>query len=155
MERLIMNLFNDNIIKEYQEWENANQNNFSWWNFVNMKADLDIALAFAKFYCPEIIEVEGCYLLKDKFNQEIFNSWKVKCSGNKQCIEKMMNLYQLRDFFHINQKDYNKEKNIALGEVLTFFWTASFEKRYPNEVFRVEIYEETDEELFITVYKEN
>ena len=53
-----MNLFKDDVVSEYQKWKKVNPNNFSWWNFINMKADLDTALAFAKFYCPEIIEIE-------------------------------------------------------------------------------------------------
>lgn len=150
-----MNLFNDNIIEEYNEWKSANPNNFTWWNYVNMKANLDIALAFAKFYCPEIIEIDGCYLLKDKFNQEIFDSWKTECKGNKICIEKMMNIYQIRDYFHVNQHDDESEKIIALGKVLYFFWTTTLEKRYPNKTFKVEVYEEVDKELFITVYNEH
>ncbi len=149
-----MNLFNDEVVIEYQKWKKANPNNFSWWNFVNMKADLDTALAFAKLYCPEIVEIEGCCFLKDKFNSQIYESWKQECKGNKKNLEMMVNLYQISDFFEINKTDNEKEKIIALGNILKFFWTTSFEKMYPNKTLKVEIYEESDEELFITVYSE-
>ena len=44
-----MNLFNDDLIKEYQEWKKANPNSFNWGSDVNLKADLQTALGFAKF----------------------------------------------------------------------------------------------------------
>ncbi|MBP1564124.1 MAG: hypothetical protein J6A58_00025 [Oscillospiraceae bacterium] len=149
-----MNLFSDDIVSEYQKWRKANPNNFSWWNFVNMKANLDTALAFAKFYCPEIIEIEECCFLKDKYNYEIYESWKQECKGNKKNIEMMVNLYQICDFFEINETDNEREKIVALGNILKFFWTTTFEKMYPDKKLKVEIYEEPDEELFITVYSE-
>ena len=68
-------------------------------NFVNMKADIDTALGFAKFYSPELLEIEGYCLLKDKFSPNVFEGWKRSCQNNKECVEKMMNIYQIRDFF--------------------------------------------------------
>lgn len=150
-----MNLFNDDVVIEYQKWKNANPNNFSWWNFANMKADLDTALAFAKLYCPEIIEIEGCCFLKDKFNNEIFESWKKECKGDRKNTERMVNLYQIRDFFEINETDNEERKIKVLGKVLEYFWTISFEKMYPDKKLKVEVYEEIDEEFFITVYSDH
>lgn len=149
-----MELFDDNLIKEYTEWKDANLDNFSWWNFVNMKANLDLALAFAKFFSPEIVIVDGYFLLKDKFSKELFESWKKACSYNKTSVEKMMNLYQLRDFFHINNEyTENEDQKIkTLGKVLQFFWEMCLKNRYPSKQIKVEILEEDDGELFITVY---
>jgi hypothetical protein len=76
--------------------------------------------------------------------------------GEKTCIEKMMNLYQLRDFFHRNtQDDGNLESQIkVLGDVLTLFWSMSFRNRFPGRSIKVKVFEETDGESFITVYEE-
>jgi len=150
-----MVLFDDGLIKEYVEWKNANPDDFSWWNYVNMKADLDMALAFAKFYSPEVIIIEDYFFLKDKFSKRLFELWKKECNNSKIDVEKMMNIYQLRDFFHINDQDTNNidEKLKALGNVLKFFWEMSFSRRYPDKQVKVEVFEEDDEELFITVYE--
>ena len=94
-------LFEDDLVEEYIQWKKTNTN-FSWWNYVNLRSDVDVALAFSKFYCPDIIIIDNCFLLKDKYNKSIYDSWRIKCS-NKTDIEKMMNLYELEDFFHINQ----------------------------------------------------
>lgn len=148
-------LFNDDIVIEYVEWRNANPENFSWWNFVNLKSDLQTALGFAKFFYPDIIEIDGCFLLKDKYCPDIFKSWKKECNNNKTDIEKMMNLYEVGDFFHINKSyDENEETQvIALGNTLKHLWLLSFKDRFPNRKINVKVFEEYDGALFITVYE--
>ncbi|WP_019878470.1 hypothetical protein [Succinispira mobilis] len=149
-------MFKDNLISEFIKWRNANPKNFSWWNYVNLKSDLQTALGFAKLYYPEIVEVDGCILLKDKFSEELYELWRDECKGEKSCIEKMMNLYQLRDFFHLKtQDDGNLESQIkALGDVLVLFWGMSFKNRFPERLIKVEVFEENDGEMFITVFEE-
>lgn len=151
-----LELFNDSLISEFIKWKNANPETFTWWNYVNMKSDLQTALGFAKFFYPEIIEAEGCFILKDNYSEKRFESWKNDCNGNKTCIEKMMNLYQLRDLFHINTQEEEKENEQikVLGEVLKLFWSMSFKNRFPLRTINVSVFEEEDGEIFITVYEE-
>ncbi len=148
-------LFDDNIVSEYVEWKNANPKNFSWWNFVNIKSDLQTALGFAKLFYPDIIEIDGCFLLKDKYSEKIYIDWKINCNNNKTSIEKMMNLYEVGDFFHINRNyDENEDAQIiALGNVLKHLWLLSFKERFPNKKINVEVFQEDDGALFITVYE--
>lgn len=138
------------------DWKNANPDNFSWWNYVNLKADLKTALAFAKFFCPELILVEGCIILKDKFNQNNFNLWKEKCHNKKIEIEKMANLYQISDFFHINMNndDNYYEQLKALGKVLQHYWHISFKEQFPDKNIVVKVFTEYGDDIFITVYEE-
>ena len=65
-----MELFNSDIISEYSEWKSANKDSFTWWNYVNLKADINAALGLAKFFYPEIIEKDGGIFLKDSFNRK-------------------------------------------------------------------------------------
>lgn len=148
-------MFNDEINGEFMEFKDVNEGKFTWWSYVNMKSDIKTALGFAKFFYPDVLEVEGCFLLKDKFSEKHFEMWKKECKGNKFNIEKMMNLYQVRDFFHINvEEDGNFEEQIqALGEVLKIFWSLSFKNRFPKRKIIVRVFEEEDGELFITVYE--
>ncbi|WP_374718763.1 hypothetical protein [Parageobacillus toebii] len=148
-------MFNDELHKEYMEFKRANNGDFTWWDYVNVKSDLKTALAFAKFFYPDVLEVEGCLILKDKFSREIFELWKEDCQNDKVCIEKMMNLYQVRDFFHINvdEKEDIEEQIKVLGNVLKVFWTLSLKDRFPERNIVVEVFEEDDGELFITVYE--
>ncbi|GLX68013.1 hypothetical protein [Paenibacillus glycanilyticus] len=150
--------FGDDLIKEFSEFKEINPTNFTWWSFVNLKSDLQTALAFAKFFYPEIIQVNGCFLLKDKYNEQCFQDWRDACHDNKKCIEQMMNLYEVADFFHINtsfdEGEDIKGQIAALGDALKLFWSMSFINRFPDKNIIVEIYVEYDEQLFITVYED-
>ena len=120
-----------------------------------MKSDIHTALGFAKFFHPDIVEVEGCFLLKDKFSQKNFSRWKEDYQNDKVTIEKMMNLYQVKDFFHINVGEEDLRDPIqALGEALRQFWSLSFKDRFPHRNIVVSVFEEEDGELFITVHEQ-
>jgi hypothetical protein len=151
-----MKLFDDHLIEEYQQWKKANSNSFNWWSYVNMKADLQTALAFAKFFSPELIEKDGCLILEDRYEEKLFHDWKKACSDDKTSIEKLMNLYELNDFFHINVNDMEDEEGQvnALGNVLKYYWSMAFKQRYPNRNIIIDVFKEYDGQLFITVYEE-
>lgn len=120
-----------------------------------MKADIQIALGFAKFFYPEIIEVDNCIFIKDGFTMEKYEQWKCVCKDRKT-LEKAINAYEVRDFFHINTNfdDENINEQVqALGNILKKFWTLSFNERFPNINIVVEIIED-DESLYITAFQE-
>lgn len=146
-------LFENNLHEKFVEYNTEYENGFTWWNYVNAEADIDMALAFAKFYCPDIMIKDGYFLLADKYDEEIFYGWKNECKNKKE-VEQMMNLYSVKDFFHIKAdeiKNYD-EKVIALGNIMKFFWELGFKKRFPEKSIAVELFEEWDE-LMITVYE--
>jgi hypothetical protein len=148
-------MFDDKIVEEFAEWKHANPDNFSWWNYLNLKSDLDTALAFSKLYCPEIICVDGCAFLKDRYDENIYLEWKSEIENDYTTIEKMVNLYSLEDIFQINSdtSDFFEEKIQAFGNILQFFWELTFEKKYPEMKLKVLISKEADETL-ITVYQQ-
>lgn len=150
-----MEVFNEKIIPEYVEWKNANKKSFSWWSFVNMKSDIQVALGFAKFFYPEIIIKDGCFLLKDNFDERRYQGWSKECKGDKQQIESMMNLYDVDDFFE-NNTDFNNpyidEQIDALANVIKLFWTMSFKARYPDKNIIVDIFDYYDA-TSVTVYE--
>lgn len=151
-----MDLFNDNIVEEFTLWKEANPDGFTWWNYINMKSDITTTLGFAKFFYPDIIERNGCIFLKDNFDEKRYKRWKAECGTDKSSLEKAMNSYELKDFFHINSDFEDKcinEKIITLGIVLKKFWLLSFNDRFPNRKINVEIIE-TNETTYITVYEE-
>ncbi|CAM3781534.1 hypothetical protein ALPO108162_05480 [Alicyclobacillus pomorum] len=148
-------MFHDSLIPEFVQWKDTNGDDFSWWDYVNLRADLQTALGFAKFFYPDVLEVEGYFLLKDKYKPEIFEEWKADRKHGKQSVEKMMNLYEVNDFFHINHRDDETDEQVhGLGEALKLFWTLSFRHRFPGRKIVVSVFEEDDGCLFITVYEE-
>jgi hypothetical protein len=147
-------LFDEKIIKEYIQFKNANPDNFSWWSYVNFKTDINMALSFAKFFYPEVIEIDGCFLLKDNFDENRYNQWKDTLGNDIRGIEGAMNSYEVVDFFHINTdyEDENIDEQIeALGTVLKTFWQLSFKERFPDKDIKVELIDDGDD-FYITVY---
>lgn len=150
---IIIFTFKDDLVKEYSDFKKANPGNFSWWSYMNMKSDLQTALAFAKFFYPEFIEVDNCLILKDRYSPELYHQWRTR-EDDKTIIEKMMNLYELKDFFHINRNEDEDELNQLkeFGYVLKHFWTQCLKERYLEKQMVVKVFEEYDD-LFITVYE--
>ncbi|QTD40860.1 hypothetical protein [Sporosarcina sp. Te-1] len=149
-------MFRDEIHQEFMEFKEANNGDFTWWSYVNMKADVSTALGFAQFFYPDILEVDGYFFLQDKFSARNLDLWKKECDHNKMDVEKMMNLYRVRDFFHLNQVEAeNLEEQIAaLGQALQMYWSLSFTDRFPERAISVPLWEESDGELFITVFEQ-
>lgn len=85
----------------------------------------------------------------------MYKEWKKECDSEKTCIEKMMNLYQLKDFFHLNtQDDGNLEDQVkALGDVLKLFWSMSLKDRFPDRVFNIKVFDDNGN-LFITIFED-
>jgi len=137
-------------------YKKANHKSFSWWNYVNMKSDIQIELGFAKFFYPEIIEIDNCIFIKDNFSSERYEQWKVVCN-DKKTLEKAINSYEIKEFFHMNTdfEDKNINEQIqALGNILKKIWTLGFNERFPDMNIVVDIIED-DESLYITVFQDS
>ncbi|WP_169007582.1 hypothetical protein [Faecalispora jeddahensis] len=149
-----MNLVDPDIVSNFVEWKDANKDNFTWWSYVNIKSDIQGALAFANFFCPEIIIKDNCILLKDHFNQKNYDDWKERLNGDKTQIEKIMNIYEIQDFFHIhsdtNDPFYNEQIK-ALAKSIQFYWSLTLQHNHPDKNIIVSVFEEYDA-LCITVY---
>lgn len=144
-------LFKDEIMEEFIKWKEINKS-FYWSQYVNYKYDVEAALAFAKFFAPNLIEMEGCLILEDRYDEEIYKQWKNR-NESKEIIEKMMNLYEVKDYFHINTGIYTYEQIEALGNILKYYWGMKFKNDFPNRNIKVDVFEEEYQELYITIYE--
>jgi hypothetical protein len=142
------------VLIDYDEYKSVNKD----WNitsYLNTFYDLNTAIAFSKFYFPDFIEVSGCIILACRYNEEIFMNWFKELKGDIVLIEKMCNLYELKDFFHINtskysEEEYDKSLNI-FGVILKKSWEINLKSLYPNKTFHVQLFEEENSK-FITIY---
>lgn len=145
----------EDLLEEYSAFKKANPNSFNMWSYLNMKSDLQTALGFAHFYSPEVVEIENCIILKDRYFPKLYEQWKSE-TNDKTTLEKMMNLYEIKDFFHINrnlEEDEHKQL-LVFATVIQFYWNQSFKVRYPDKDLIVDVFEEFGG-LFITVYEGN
>ncbi|WP_031424854.1 hypothetical protein [Exiguobacterium sp. NG55] len=149
-------MFSDDLIKEFMEFREVNGEKFTWWSFVNYKYNIEDALSFLKFFNPEIVCHESCYFLKDSLSLDSYKGWKEEFGTDLSSIEKMINLYEPKDFFIINDindlgsSDKNK-KIEAFAEALCQQWQVSLQERYKNIPFQVQLIRE-GEDLYITMF---
>lgn len=151
-----MEMIDPSIISEFTSWKKVNEDSFTWWSYVNMKSDIQLALGFANFFCPDLLLKEDCVLLKDHFDEEVYFDWKKELNGNKTEIEKIMNFYEVRDFFHIHSDEndpFYEEQVKSLAKAIQFFWSLSFNYYFPDKKIVVTVFEEYNTTC-ITVYEE-
>lgn len=102
------------------------------------------SLAFAKLFCPEIIEVEGCFVLKNRYEPKVFNDWKAKLGLSFIALEKITNLYEIGDLFTENTDYTGDYSNMidSMGKALQYYWQLTLKDRYPDIPFIVELYDD-------------
>ncbi len=137
------------LLPDYNDFERAN-NDWNVEKHLNLNYDINAAIAFSKLYFPTFIEYKNCIILESRFNETIFNDWFVKFEGDLIKIEQHCNLYETKDFFHINDSDQSIEKNKQLGELLKISWELSLKSLFPNRNSKVYLFEQ-DGNSYITI----
>src|SRR5438876_9730226 len=82
------------LLPMFQKYKQENESwmpNFDIWDYLNLRADYDLAVAFSKLFWPDFIEVDGCILLATSYSPENFAHWKESLKGDKRAIETMLN----------------------------------------------------------------
>ncbi len=90
------------ILPIFQQYKQLNKSwlpSFHLWNYLNMRADLDMAAAFTKLFWPDFIEVDGCVLLKIAYSPNSFQSWVEHYHGDTRKVEAMINHVHISDLF--------------------------------------------------------
>lgn len=145
-----------NVLNGYTEWENANKGNWTICSYLNQFYDANAALAFTKFFFPTFIEKKGCTILDFRYDEMIFNQWYEKFEGDVSLVEKFCNLYDVADYFHINQ--VNIERQTILIEELTNAlikaWQINCNLLFPSKKLIVERFKEHGETC-ITLYSKS
>ena len=144
--------FSENLLKDYSDFEKVNDN----WNmlsYLNYNFDLNAAIAFSKLYFPDFVEHEDCVILSFLFRSENFREWFEEFNGNIRETEKMCNLYEIKDFFHINSNEVDKETLKVFANILSTTWRINLGKLYPSKCFKIDVFEEY-ESLYITFYQD-
>jgi len=143
------------ILKDYSSFEMVNDK----WDigaYLNTFYDLNAAIAFSKLFYPDFVETRGCVIISMRYDRENFESWYNECQGEISEIEKMCNLYEIKDLFHINPVEFNIEEGYSrainiLGDILKKSWDINLKLLYPDKRFNVDVFEEYDS-TYITLY---
>ena len=141
---------NPNLLDEYSDFQKVNSD-WSILSYLNMKYDINSAIAFSKLFFPDFILKENCILLSFFFNSQTFESWHSQMKGDISSIEKMCNLYEINDFFHINSPQVNEEIIKEFSYILKKAWEINLLKLFPERQMRVDVFDQYNS-TFITLY---
>lgn len=134
---IMENNFEYSLLKDYPLFHEANKDNWTILSYLNMNYSIDGALAFYKFFIPDFIFKKGCLILSFRYNETIFNSWYDEMKGEVSLVERMCNLYEIKDFFHIHETEKVLEKCTYLGEFLKYIWQIHLDKQFGQEKYEV------------------
>lgn len=140
---------NKNILKEYKDIEVLNQDNWDISSYLNLKYDMNTALAFSKLYFPDFVEKNGCIILHFRYDEETFNQWYEHFGGEIPDIERMCNQYEIMDYFHNNRPnneslDYYNQLIDEFSKALKRSWEINCQLLFPDKKIVVEVYDEYD-----------
>lgn len=145
--------FNFSLLDDYKLFEKANNGNWNILSYLNMNYKVEDALAFFKLFVPDFVLHKDCLILSFRYREAIFNQWYEESNGNQTIVEKMCNLYEIKDFFHINtslETPFLEEKISFLSNFLQYSWQLVLESKYPNK-YKVETFS-LDGSRYITIY---
>ncbi len=146
---IIKSLLNisENLLPEFDEIKNLNPENWDIGEYLNLKYDINAAIAFSKLFYPNFIVKDGCIIIGFRYNEESFKKWYKHYNGNIREIERMCNKYELMDYFSINRKtdealDSYNMKIDELGKVLKKSWEINCLLLFPEKKINVEVFDE-------------
>ena len=137
------------VLKEYNALEKLNSERWEIGEYLNLKYDLNAAIAFSKVYFPDFIEQDGCILLGFTYNEDTFRQWQKIYDSDIQAIERKCNFYEVADYFGLNRdRDepldlYNRAID-EFSKILKTTWELSCKLLFPERKFNVEVYDEYD-----------
>jgi hypothetical protein len=115
----------------------------SFINFVANFGSVESFIATAGVLMPNIIEVNGCIILKENYPYylDIFNVYK----EDIKTIERKVNLLALTDLHHFLSKDspiIDEALFVKEAQIIVVFWKQYLKSLYPNKIFEFEIGED-------------
>ena len=123
-------------MSEFQQWKKANGDDFSLWDYLSGVANVEVALAFTKLFCPDVVEHDGGIFLSETFNQEIYEQWKAELENDITAIEQVMNHQHIDDLLPGADR-VGIDNLFYLGQVIRQMWENHLKARYPKQDFQV------------------
>lgn len=138
---------NLNLLKEYNDIKKLNPDNWDIASYLNLKYDMNAAIAFSKLYFPDFIEKDGCIILGFLYDKITFNEWYERFNGDTTAIESMCNSYDVMDYFGLNRSqdespDLFNQIIDEFAKILKKSWEANCKLLFPERKMIVEVYDQ-------------
>jgi hypothetical protein len=139
-------------LREAAAWRESYGGSPGLLDFVGVRVGLAGALAVAKILRPDLVEVRGCVLLRERFNESTFDDWWRQLDGAVPAIESVLNHVHLWDLFEVDAEDTLVEPALAdLALAIASSWRCVLSDAYPDRHFHVEVTTAPDRDYGPTV----
>ncbi|MGE3540683.1 MAG: hypothetical protein AB7N91_24990 [Candidatus Tectimicrobiota bacterium] len=108
------------------------------WDFLSICGGAELAIAFSTLYWPEFIDVEGCVLLRERYEAANFQEWWEKLNGDMSKIEAVINHVHLWDLFVLDENVPDKALE-DLARILALCWRCALQEQFPKRIFDVHV----------------
>jgi hypothetical protein len=113
--------------------------------FIGARVGATAAVALAGFFWPTFIDQNGCVLLKEKYDPELFRQWEAKLRGDRPAIEAAINHVHLWDVFYGEAESVDDEALVYLADVLSKTWRSALREQFPSRSFVIDVSGDPDE----------
>ena len=123
----------------------------SAWALLGAQGGAELAVAFSSLFWPDLVEVDGCVLLRERYDPSRFQDWWLELDGDRSRIERVINHVHLWDLFDFDREDLPDETINDLARVLASTWRCALQNRFPHRTFEVRLILEDPEEYGPTI----
>jgi hypothetical protein len=103
------------------------------------------AMLVLELVFPRLIEVRGCVLRADKYEQANFDAWWAHLDGDREQLERITNFFPTKA--HFPPADSAEEEALkVLAEGIARGWQAQSAAQFPDRPIAVEIVDESEDD---------
>lgn len=120
------------LLPDYSKTRAEASFDYSIINYIESKATMEMAVAFARLFAPEFVSHRGCVIRLDGFDAEVFEKWWNTTGGDPRAIELAMNLVHIPDLIPSDTSDLDDRVIDYLGETLAALWQCRVNSLFPK-----------------------
>lgn len=118
-------------------WEKKDQ--VDEYSYISNMCHPEEVLLCSKLFFPGFVCAGGGVFIESRYNDDLFNCWLERFSGDLQATEKMINHTHLYDVFEGCSEEVDDKVFEQLAEVFAFSWRLLLDKKFPDKNFKVEV----------------
>ncbi|MGH7624992.1 MAG: hypothetical protein ACREOJ_06725 [Gemmatimonadaceae bacterium] len=101
-------------------------------NYIESRGSLELAVAFAKLYWPDLVEYRDCILRADGFSADLFETWWQRTDGNRTEIECVLNMLHVREVVPSDTALLPDSVIRYLGRTIAEMWHTKAQLLFPG-----------------------
>lgn len=123
----------------YESWKSGwvEKDKVDEFSYISNTCNPEDVLLSCKLFFPDFIVEGGGVFLENKYDNDAFESWFKKFSGDLQATEKMINHTHLYDVFDGCSEDVDDRVFEQLAEVVALSWRLVLSDKFPQKKFNV------------------